>query len=92
MSSDRDYPDSGILFVNDCKSSERDPDHKGNADITCLHCGTVSAFRLSAWNKVARNASEFLTLSFRAKDATVATTTPAQHDRDIDLPWSRTNG
>jgi hypothetical protein len=33
MSNDRDYPNSGIMFRDDRKQSERDCDYRGTADI-----------------------------------------------------------
>ena len=51
---------SGILFKNDRKASERHPDYKGNATIG------GEEFYLSAWVKQGRN-GKFLSLSFTSK-------------------------
>ncbi len=51
---------SGILFKNDRKASERHPDYKGNATIG------GEEFWLSAWIKQGRN-GKFLSLSFTSK-------------------------
>ncbi len=51
---------SGILFKNDRKASQRHPDYKGNATIG------GEEFYLSAWVKQGRN-GKFLSLSFTSK-------------------------
>jgi hypothetical protein len=61
------YSDSGILFKNDQRAGERDPDHKGTIDAECEKCGHCMHRRLAAWIKTARNGSKFLSLSFRPR-------------------------
>jgi hypothetical protein len=68
MSNDRDYPNSGIMFRDNRKQSDRDRDYRGEADIDCPDCGARSTWWLSAWIKLGRN-GKFLSLAFKKKDA-----------------------
>jgi hypothetical protein len=56
----------GILFKNDQRSGERDPDYKGTIDGERENCERMHR-RLAAWIKVARNGSKFLSLSFEPR-------------------------
>ena len=67
MSNERDYPNSGILFRADNKQSSRDRDYRGQADITCPHCGNRFAFWLSGWIKNGR-LGKFLSLAIKPKE------------------------
>jgi hypothetical protein len=82
----RDYPNSGILFINDRKGTERDPDHTGRGEFECPSCGQRTEFWLNAWNRLAKSGSNYLSLSLKAKAA--AATTP-RDDRDIDSAFGR---
>jgi len=91
--SDRDYPNSGILFRDDRKRGDKDRDYKGTADITCPDCGSRFAAWLSAWIKDGRR-GKFLSLSFKVKDeaarsadARSRAAAPQQPQDDRDLPW-----
>jgi hypothetical protein len=87
--SDRDYPNSGIMFRDDKKrqGNDRDRDYKGTADIDCPHCGARSAWWLSAWIKSGRK-GKFVSLAFKTKDAGPSrTSAAAQPHEDTDLPW-----
>lgn len=64
------YDNSGILFINDKKETEKHPDFKGNATI-----GGVE-FWVSAWKKKGKNAN-FLGLSFQPKDNKPKTEEPS---------------
>ena len=66
--SDRDYPNSGILFRDDSKRSDKDRDYRGTANVDCRHCGAHTQFWLSAWVKNGRR-GKFMSLSFKAKHA-----------------------
>lgn len=67
MSTNRDFPNSGILFRNDRKDGDRDRDYKGSGDVTCPHCECRFPIWLSAWIKEGRN-GKFMSLSFKPKD------------------------
>ena len=77
--SERDYPNSGIIFRNDNKERAKDRDYRGTADVTCPHCSGRSHFWLSGWIKDGRN-GKFLSLSFKAKD-------PQPDAGDSDAPF-----
>jgi hypothetical protein len=62
-----EYPNSGILFSNDNKRTDKHPDWRGDGEITCVHCGSIIELWLSAWSKRGRK-GEYLTASFKAKD------------------------
>jgi hypothetical protein len=79
--SDRDYPNSGILFKSDQKRTPRDRDYKGTADITCPDCGSRFTAWLSAWIKEGRK-GKFMSLSFKPKDAPAHTVEDPEFMRD----------
>jgi hypothetical protein len=64
-----DFNDSGLLFKNLDKKSDKHPDYRGELDFTCEHCGAHSHRTLGAWLRVARNGSKFLSLSFKPRDS-----------------------
>jgi hypothetical protein len=59
------YPDTGSLFKNHDKKTDKHPDYTGQLDFTCTHCGKVSSRRLAAWIKTARAGAKFFSLSFK---------------------------
>jgi hypothetical protein len=61
------YTDSGILFKNDRRTSDKAPDYKGTLDTACEKCGHRMHRTLAAWIRNARNGSKFLSLSFKSK-------------------------
>jgi hypothetical protein len=63
-----EYSNSGIMFPNDNKRTDRHPDLRGDGKVVCQHCGSVVELWLSGWRKQGRK-GEYLTVSFRAKDA-----------------------
>ena len=63
-----EYPNSGILFPNDNKKTDKHPDLRGDGEITCQHCGSIIELWLSMWRRRGRK-GEYLTVSFKAKDA-----------------------
>ena len=67
MSNERDYPNSGILFRNDNKQSDRQPDYRGEADLTCPDCGNRFPAWQSGWIKNGK-LGKFLSLSFKPKE------------------------
>ena len=61
------YTDSGILFKNGRRTSDKAPDYKGTLDAACEKCGHRMHRTLAAWIRNARNGSKFLSLSFKPK-------------------------
>lgn len=58
--------DTGALFPDDSSSNR---DHNGSAEIVCPHCGAVTQFWMSAWDKTSRAGNKFLSLAFTKKEA-----------------------
>lgn len=60
--SDYDNTDSGALFKNDKKDTDKHPDYKGSVNVG----GTE--YWLSAWIKTSKQGTKFMSLSVKAKD------------------------
>jgi len=56
----------GVLFRNDKKETEKHPDMTGSLNVG----GTE--YYVSAWTKVSKKGSKFLSLSVKAKDSVAA--------------------
>jgi len=56
-------PDSGSIFVNDKKTQPAHPDRKGSALV-----GGVE-YWVSGWIKKAKSGQQYLSISFKRKDA-----------------------
>lgn len=70
---DYDNTNSGVLFRNDRKESDRHPDYRGTIHVKCPVSGVVTEYWLSGWIKTAgmsaRNpGSKFFSLAVTAKD------------------------
>jgi hypothetical protein len=48
-----DNTNSGALFKNQRKESERHPDYNGSVEVKCACCNEVTPYWLSAWVKEA---------------------------------------
>jgi len=72
------YDNSGILFKNRDKETDRHPDYKGDATIE------GRPYWLSAWVKDGRKGGKFLSISLRPKDAP-ATKPKASTARDDEF-------
>jgi uncharacterized protein (DUF736 family) len=86
--SDYDNKNSGVLFKNDRKETERHPDYRG----TFTDSNGVEHW-LSAWIKTSAKGDKFMSLSASPKDpqqAPVAQSAPqpAPMDFDSDVPFS----
>jgi hypothetical protein len=82
MANEREYPNSGILFRNDNKKTDKHPDYRGDAEVTCEHCGGRLELWLSGWVKEGRK-GKFLSLAFRSKQAERAAAAPTpNHDEE----------
>lgn len=61
-----EYTNTGILFPNHRKQSERHPDYTGKATIICPHCREQFERDLAGWKKEGRR-GKFLTLRLNEK-------------------------
>jgi hypothetical protein len=67
--SNYDNTNTGALFRNERKETDRHPDHTGSAEVKCPHCGEASEFWIAAWVKTAKNGGrKFFSLAFTSKD------------------------
>lgn len=89
MSQQYDNTNSGALFKNDKKTTERHPDRSGQADIACPECGAISEFWVAGWLKIAKRTQQrFMTLAFTPKDKNMPQNQAAKEDDfDDDIPF-----
>jgi hypothetical protein len=66
VSNERDFPNSGILFRNDNKQSDRHPEYRGEVTITDPEWGDRQ-YWLSAWVNTG-NQRKYLRLRLRPKE------------------------
>ena len=86
MEKQYDNTNRGVLFINDRKESENDPDRTGS-----LNVGGVE-FYLSGWLKTSKQGKQFLSLSVKPKDkrqakAPARTAAPELDDGSTDIPF-----
>jgi hypothetical protein len=77
-----EYPNSGILFKNHDRKTDKHPTHRGDANLTCAHCSAVNEVWLSGWIKEGRK-GKFLSLSFRSKQDSQPA---ARQQEEEDIP------
>ncbi len=61
------YPNSGILFKNNHKEKDTQPDYRGDGMIICPQCGDKIKIWASLWKKEGSKGT-YLTISFKPKD------------------------
>ena len=85
MTEEFDSRNSGAMFVNDRKRTERHPDRSGYCEIVCPECGAISNFWVSGWIRIAKKSGQkFLSLAFTPKEDQGPVTAPAI---DEDVPF-----
>jgi len=85
-----DNTNSGALFKNDRKDTEKHPDYTGQLNVA------GHDYWLSAWLKTDRNGRKFMSLSVKQKDGKPAPREPenrqgaglsAAKEMDDEIPW-----
>lgn len=61
--SDYDNTNTGALFFEQDKDSDRHPDYKGSVNVN------GKEYWISAWDKVSKKGTNFISLSVKAKEA-----------------------
>ena len=95
MSEQYDNRNRGALFRNNKKKSDNSPDHTGQVETVCQHCGESTSFWLSPWVKVSARGQKFFSLAFTAKEEAAnsgsRTSAPSEgnkfDDLDDDIPF-----
>lgn len=59
-----DNTNTGGLWQNRQKNTDRHPDLTGKAEVRCPHCGEVSEHRVAAWDKVSKAGVPWTSLAF----------------------------
>lgn len=75
-----DNTNSGALFRNDKKASEKHPDYRGDINVD------GKDFWVSAWVKTSKKGTKFMSLSVTEKES-VQKVAPVADDFDEDLPF-----
>lgn len=75
-----DNTNSGALFRNEKKASEKHPDYRGDINVG------GKDFWISGWIKTSKKGTQFMSLSVTEKES-VQQTAPVADDFDEDLPF-----
>ena len=88
-----DNTNTGTLFKNERKTTDKHPDYNGSATIKCPHCQEKFDMWASGWIKVAgpnakNPGSKFLSVAYSEKDGkpSQSSYTPSA-DLDDDIPF-----
>jgi len=75
-----DNNNSGVLFKNDKKETDKHPDYKGNVEVDHV------AYWLAAWIKEGKS-GKFMSLSLTPKDAKPAESEQPAVEDDDNIPF-----
>jgi uncharacterized protein (DUF736 family) len=83
--SDYDNTNSGALFKNEDKKSDKHPDYRGQLDVE------GEEYWVSAWIRTSKAGKKYMSLSIQAKEEQTRESTPARTNRnedfDDDIPF-----
>ena len=84
--SEYDNNNTGALFKNDKKQSDRHPDYNGSCEVNGVEMW------MSAWLKTSNGGKKYMSLSFNPKEVQANKSQPSQvpandFDEDGDLPF-----
>jgi hypothetical protein len=66
---DKIWPNSGSVFKNDKKESEKHADFRGNGEVTCPHCSRRVLFFIDMWKRLsAKTGDTWVSMSMKIKD------------------------
>jgi hypothetical protein len=75
--------DTGSVFVNDRKDSDRHPDRSGSALLQCPHCRKTWSTWISGWIKESETKGKWLSLAFKPKGEKPQPTTSKMQPRSM---------
>jgi hypothetical protein len=84
MASEMKFDNSGAIFVNDRKETEKHPDRTGSITVE------GKEYWLNGWLKKDKNGKPFLSLSVKAKTAAKAAAAPPKEQKvsfDDEIPF-----
>jgi uncharacterized protein (DUF736 family) len=81
MAKDYDNTDSGALFKNKEKETDKHPDYQGSINVG----GTD--YWLSAWLKESKKGEKYMSLAIKAKDGGKASPKTKPQEIDSDVPF-----
>lgn len=89
---EREYLNSGTLFVNKVKKNPKAPDYQGDLtlDLAALGIGTGKAkLRMAGWKKTSAKGTTFLSLNFQKFEEREGgySKPQAQPETDEDIPF-----
>ncbi len=61
-------PNSGSIFNNERKESDKHPDRTGQGVLECPHCGKSWQTWISGWLKESKDGKKYLSLAFQKKE------------------------
>jgi len=80
MNEQYDNTNTGVLFKNDKKTTDKHPDYKGSVNVEAME------FWISAWIKKSKDGRNYMSLAFTPKETAVAPA-PSDNDKTDDVPF-----